>query len=127
MVFEILEKSGKVIHTLPSVDDIEEENIESEFTVVFITKEDMKEIEAKLHKVSEIENVTVNVVDIATSTKTEQNENKATQHQEKNDDHPKADKPNKQSKSNSSTQAVASRSEERRVGKECRTRRVQDK
>src|SRR5699024_4986707 len=95
--------------TLPSVDDIEEENFESEFTVVFITKEDIKEIEAKLHKVSEIENVTVNVVDIATSTKTEQNENKATQHQEKNDDHPKADKPNKQSKSNSSTQAVASK------------------
>ena len=109
MVFEILEKSGEVIHTLPSVDDIEEENFESEFTVVFITKEDIKEIEAKLHKVSEIENVTVNVVDIATSTKTEQNENKATQHQEKNDDHPKADKPNKQSKSNSSTQAVASK------------------
>src|SRR5699024_1618838 len=73
MVFEILEKSGEVIHTLPSVDDIEEENFESEFTVVFITKEDIKEIEAKLHKVSEIENVTVNVVDIATSTKTEQN------------------------------------------------------
>lgn len=109
MVFEILEKSGEVIHTLPSVDDIEEENFESEFTVVFITKEDIKQIEAKLHKVSEIENVTVNVVDIATSTKTEQNENKATQHQEKNDDHPKADKPNKQSKSNSSTQAVASK------------------
>src|SRR5699024_1336022 len=89
--------------------DIEEENFESEFTVVFITKGDIKEIEAKLHKVSEIENVTVNVVDIATSTKTEENENKATQHQEKNDENPKADKPNKQSKSNSSTQAVDSK------------------
>src|SRR5699024_5368007 len=109
MVFEILEKSGEVIHTLPSVDDIEEENFDSEFTIVFITQEDIKEIEAKLHKVSEIEIVTVNVLDVATSTVTSQNEKNEEQLQVNTEEHPGADKSEKQSKNNSSTQAVASK------------------
>src|SRR5699024_119318 len=109
MVFEILEKSGEVIHTLPSVDDIEEENFDSEFTIVFITQEDIKEIEAKLHKVSEIEIVTVNVLDVAISSATSQNEKNEEQLQVNIEEQPKADKSEKQSKNNSSTQAVASK------------------
>src|SRR5699024_2292645 len=109
MVFEILEKSGEVIHTLPSVDDIEEENFDSAFAIVFITQEDIKEIEGKLHKVSEIEIVTVNVLDVATSTVTSQNEKNEEQLQVNTEEHPGADKSEKQSKNNSSTQAVASK------------------
>lgn len=59
MVFDILEKAGEVIHTEPPVDDIEEENFDSGFTVVLITEETAEELEAKLYKVSEVEEVNV--------------------------------------------------------------------
>lgn len=59
MVFDILEKAGEVIHTEPPVDDIEEENFDSGFTVVLITQETTEELAAKLYKVSEVEEVVI--------------------------------------------------------------------
>ena len=57
MVFDILEKSGEIIKSNPSVNDLEEENFEYTFSVILVTKEEPEAIEAKINKVSEISHV----------------------------------------------------------------------
>ncbi|MDW0111760.1 chemotaxis protein CheA [Sporosarcina saromensis] len=59
MVFEILEKSGEIIKTKPSVELLENEEFDSQFTVVLLTNEEAKTIEAKVLKVSEVDRVQV--------------------------------------------------------------------
>ncbi|SDL73541.1 chemotaxis protein CheA [Sediminibacillus halophilus] len=59
MVFEILEQSGEVIKSAPTVQDLEEEKFEQSFTVLLVTKDKAEEIEKKVMKVSEIESVKV--------------------------------------------------------------------
>ncbi|WP_018660082.1 chemotaxis protein CheA [Heyndrickxia acidiproducens] len=62
MVFEILEKSGEVIHSNPPVDQLEDEQFEFEFTVTLVSKETSEEIKQKILKVSEIEEVEAKTV-----------------------------------------------------------------
>ncbi|QTD42308.1 chemotaxis protein CheA [Sporosarcina sp. Te-1] len=59
MVFEILEKSGEVIKSIPNVEQLENEDFDEKFTVVLLTKEDVSAISAKVMKVSEVEHVQV--------------------------------------------------------------------
>ncbi|MEZ7171419.1 chemotaxis protein CheW [Sporosarcina sp. OR05] len=59
MVFEILEKSGEIIKTKPSVELLENEEFDSQFTVVLLTNEEANTIEAKVLKVSEVDRVQV--------------------------------------------------------------------
>lgn len=59
MVFELLEKHGEVVYSNPTVSDLEEENFDNSFTVIFVTKHPADEIEAKIKKVSEIDVVKV--------------------------------------------------------------------
>ncbi|MCG3090081.1 chemotaxis protein CheA [Sporosarcina cyprini] len=59
MVFEILEKSGEVIKSIPNVEQLENEDFDEKFTVVLLTKEDVGTISAKVMKVSEVEHVQV--------------------------------------------------------------------
>lgn len=60
MIFEVLEKLGEVIKSDPPVNELEEENFEYSFTVLFISESSKGDIEAKINKVSEIEVVHVN-------------------------------------------------------------------
>ncbi|KAB2337530.1 chemotaxis protein CheA [Cytobacillus depressus] len=64
MVFEILEKIGEVIKANPSVEQLEEEQFDNEFTVTIISKETKEDIHKKVMRVSEIEKVTVNVLSL---------------------------------------------------------------
>lgn len=64
MVFEILEQVGEVIKANPSVEDLEEERFDYEFSVVLVTKENAEDIEKRIMKVSEIESVRVNAFSI---------------------------------------------------------------
>ncbi|AXH98719.1 chemotaxis protein CheA [Sporosarcina sp. PTS2304] len=57
MTFEILEKSGEVIKTVPTVEKLENEEFDQNFTIVLLTHEDAEELTAKVMKVSEIEDV----------------------------------------------------------------------
>jgi len=57
MVFEILESAGDIIKSEPAVDRLEDEDFDSQFTAVLISKEDVDVIKAKIMKVSEIEEV----------------------------------------------------------------------
>lgn len=59
MIFELLEKLGEVIHSNPSVNDLEEEKFDFTFTLMFVTKEDKEELQAKIMKVSEVEEVMI--------------------------------------------------------------------
>ncbi|MFO7317237.1 MAG: chemotaxis protein CheA, partial [Bacilli bacterium] len=59
MVFQVLEKSGEVIKSFPTVEKLEEEQFDQNFQVAFITKDSPEEIKKKISKVSEIENVVV--------------------------------------------------------------------
>lgn len=59
MVFDILEKAGEVVHANPPVQAIEEEDFETSFSVIFVTQEPLESVQAKLHKVSEVENVDI--------------------------------------------------------------------
>lgn len=64
MVFEVLEKSGEVIKSNPSAEELEEERFDSEFTVSFITKDSAIDVEKKVMKVSEVERVAVQPISI---------------------------------------------------------------
>lgn len=59
MVFNLLEKEGDVIKSQPTVDQLEDEQFDQEFSVAFVTKETAEDLQKKLMKVSEVEIVTV--------------------------------------------------------------------
>ncbi|MFD1018203.1 chemotaxis protein CheW [Thalassobacillus hwangdonensis] len=59
MVFEVLEQVGEVVKSVPTVDQLENEDFESSFTVLVVTKESAEAVQAKVMKVSEIEKVLV--------------------------------------------------------------------
>ncbi|WP_107942295.1 chemotaxis protein CheA [Metasolibacillus sp. FSL H7-0170] len=59
MVFEILEKNGDVIKSVPTVDNLEEEQFDQTFQIAYISKEQADDLQKKLMKVSEVEEVIV--------------------------------------------------------------------
>ncbi|WP_066288979.1 chemotaxis protein CheA [Bacillus sp. FJAT-29937] len=64
MVFEILEKIGEVIKANPSVEQLEEEQFDQEFTVTIVSKEVKEDIHKKVMKVSEVERVEVHALSL---------------------------------------------------------------
>ncbi len=62
MVFEILEAAGDIIKSVPSVDNLEDENFDQNFTAVLITQEDAELLKAKLMKVSEVDEVILTAI-----------------------------------------------------------------
>ncbi len=64
MVFEILEQIGEVVKSNPSVEVLEEEKFDHSFTVTLLAKVDASEIKSKVLKVSEIDSVSVNVIEL---------------------------------------------------------------
>ncbi|GIP27361.1 chemotaxis protein CheA [Paenibacillus sp. J23TS9] len=63
MVFDLLERSGEVIKSSPSVQDIEQEKFEHSFSLYYITLKDPAELEQQILNVSEIDKVTVMELD----------------------------------------------------------------
>ncbi|MGE7766406.1 chemotaxis protein CheW [Peribacillus sp. NPDC096540] len=64
MVYEVLEKSGEVIKSNPPVELLEEEQFDQKFTVTVVTKESSEELHKKTMKVSEVENVDINALNL---------------------------------------------------------------
>ncbi len=54
MVFEVLEQHGEVIKSVPSVNELEEEDFDNTFSVLLVTKSPQEEIKKKLMKISEV-------------------------------------------------------------------------
>ncbi|WP_409292312.1 chemotaxis protein CheW [Peribacillus sp. SCS-37] len=63
MVFEVLENLGEVIKSNPGVELLEEEQFDNEFTVTLVTMNNEEEVRSKVMKVSEIDSVTIAVLD----------------------------------------------------------------
>ncbi len=66
LVFKTLESKGEIVYSHPSSDDIEDEQFEDFFTVLFSTKLSEKEISELVLDVSEVETAKVNLYDITT-------------------------------------------------------------
>ncbi|WP_421384622.1 chemotaxis protein CheW [Bacillus salacetis] len=64
MVFEVLEKCGEVIKSIPAVNVLEEENFDQSFLVSIVTIESQEDIKNKILKVSEVHNVSVRLVEL---------------------------------------------------------------
>ncbi|UYZ00533.1 chemotaxis protein CheA [Peribacillus frigoritolerans] len=64
MVFEVLEKYGEVIKSHPPVELLEEEQFDQRFTITMVTTESCDEIKNKIMKVSEVDQVVVNALDL---------------------------------------------------------------
>ncbi len=69
MVFEILEKAGEIIKSEPNVQYLENEEFDQMFSIALITKEDADTLKAKVMKVSEVEIVSVDQIDLESITK----------------------------------------------------------
>lgn len=69
MVFEVLEQIGEVIKSTPTVDQLEEENFDLAFSVTIVTKEAENDVQARIMKVSEIDTVEVQRIDVEEMTK----------------------------------------------------------
>lgn len=63
MVFELLERSGEVVKSFPSVQDIEQDKFEHSFSLYYITQKDAEEIQSMILSVSEIDKVTAVALD----------------------------------------------------------------
>ncbi|WP_186577691.1 chemotaxis protein CheA [Aquibacillus kalidii] len=83
MVFEVLEQVGEVIKANPSVQELEEENFELDFTVLLVTKESADDVKKRILKVSEIEDVSINLFELGVSDdvseKVDEGQDKATE------------------------------------------------
>lgn len=58
MVFEVLEKAGEVIKAVPSVEELEQEEFDLDFSVILLTEEKEEVLLEKILKVSEVKEVT---------------------------------------------------------------------
>jgi len=65
LVFKALEEAGEVIVSEPSVQDIEDEKFDLDFSLIYLTDEPFDKIIGKIMNVSEIEKAVGGVVDIS--------------------------------------------------------------
>ncbi|WP_310829076.1 chemotaxis protein CheA [Paenibacillus pedocola] len=63
MVFDLLERSGEVVKSFPSVQDIEQEKFDYGFSLYYITQKDASEIQRMILNLSEIDKVTAIALD----------------------------------------------------------------
>ena len=59
LVFKALEEIGEIIISSPSVNEIEDEKFDFDFSLIFLTKETENEVRAAIQNVSEIEDVVI--------------------------------------------------------------------
>jgi len=59
MVFDLLERSGEVIKTHPSVEDIEQEKFDRSFSLYYITQKSVDEMKQMILNLSEIDKVSI--------------------------------------------------------------------
>lgn len=67
LVFKALEELGEVIKAVPSVQDIEDEKFELDFSLVYFTKEDLETVKNAIESVSEIKKAIIGPFEISDS------------------------------------------------------------
>lgn len=63
VIFKNLEKLGEIIKTVPTVEDIEDESFEDEFTLYLITNAKAEELENIINCISEVKRTEVSIID----------------------------------------------------------------
>jgi two-component system, chemotaxis family, sensor kinase CheA len=63
MVFNVLEQYGEVVKSFPAVEEIEQEKFDKSFAVYYITDKKQEDLQQEISSVSEIENVSITVLD----------------------------------------------------------------
>ncbi|MCQ4087209.1 chemotaxis protein CheA [Saccharibacillus sp. JS10] len=66
MVFDLLERSGEVVKSHPTVQEIEQEKFERSFSLYFITEKDPEELRSMILNLSEIEDAKMASIDADT-------------------------------------------------------------
>lgn len=64
LIFKSLEDSGEIIKSLPSAEDIENENFEFEFDVVYISSSSQEDIYNVIMSISEVNNVIIEEINL---------------------------------------------------------------
>ncbi|GAC91742.1 chemotaxis protein histidine kinase [Anoxybacillus flavithermus NBRC 109594] len=67
MIFEVIEQIGEVIKSVPTVEMLEAEQFDDQFVVTVVTKVSQDELQKRIMKVSEVEEVNVQSVDLRRS------------------------------------------------------------
>ncbi|MGP4072228.1 chemotaxis protein CheW [Piscibacillus sp. B03] len=99
MVFNIFENNGSVIKSNPTVEELEQEEFEDSFNVLFITDEDLDSLKKQIENVSEVEKVNIEEIQINQSEEEGNEEVAAT-----------VDTPKEEENKKSSNKPVASKS-----------------
>ena len=68
LVFKALEEMGEVIKSEPSVQDIEDEKFETDFSLVYFTVESMEKVKAAIENVSEVQEAIVGPFELKANT-----------------------------------------------------------
>ncbi|QDH22872.1 chemotaxis protein CheA [Saccharibacillus brassicae] len=66
MVFDLLERSGEVVKSHPTVQEIEQEKFDRSFSLYFITEKDPEELQSMILNLSEIEDAKLVSIDMDT-------------------------------------------------------------
>ncbi len=59
IIFNTLESNGEILLSMPSAEDIEDENFDQYFELIFLTQEDIEKIQTDIRNVSEVEKVDI--------------------------------------------------------------------
>ncbi|GAE31179.1 chemotaxis protein CheA [Halalkalibacter hemicellulosilyticus] len=67
MVLDVVEQIGEVIKTNPAAEDLEEEKFDQSFTLIVVSKSTEEDVKNRILKVSEIEDVDIQKIDLKAS------------------------------------------------------------
>ncbi|KGX88427.1 chemotaxis protein CheA [Pontibacillus litoralis] len=117
MVFEVIEDIGEVIKSIPPVEQLEEENFDTSFSVVVISKMDIEEIERRIMNVSEVESAHVSLVTNDTNQKPHSEASPLSEQEldKKESKAPEVASKSEKNESNTQTQKAATQSKTIRV------------
>lgn len=63
IIFNTLESLGDIIHSNPSVEDIEDEKFDLDFSLIFISKTDKNKLKDELNSISEIDEINISILE----------------------------------------------------------------
>ncbi|MGM0940092.1 MAG: chemotaxis protein CheW [Bacillota bacterium] len=106
MVFEVLEKLGEIVKSEPSVNELEEEQFDTSFTVIFISEHSKEKISTNIEKVSEIEQVEVHTFSASTYKADQQSNDKARDEQQTQETKSNKDKKQQNSAKTSANKTI---------------------
>ncbi|MGG6432036.1 chemotaxis protein CheW [Anoxybacillus sp. D401a] len=123
MIFEVIEQIGEVIKSVPAVEMLEAEQFDDQFVVTVVTKVSQDELQKRIMKVSEVEEVNVQPVDLHRSENTveQKEERKEEQKEERKEEQKEERKEEQKEETKVAEQTVEKKQEaqeEKQTGKQ---------